>query len=88
MIAGGIVNKNTNLILFIVSFGSLLLLMLTRLDYVLTYGTDYQVRDTTKSPFNPTMITHPAQPDAQILGLLMVVLAIGSVIFLVKTLKK
>ncbi len=71
-----------------VSFGSLLLLLLTKLEYVLAYGQEYQVRDTTKSPFSQATVPHPAQADAQILGFLMIVLVAGSVYFLVKTLKK
>lgn len=81
-------NNTKNLVLFIVSFGAFMLLVLTRLEYVLAYGTVYQVRDPLSSPFKPKMIEHPAQADAQFLGVLMVLLAVGSVFFLIRLLKK
>lgn len=79
-------NKNTNLILFIVSFGALLLLMLTKLEYVMTYGKDYLAPGTGSNWYK--QVVNPPLIDAQIFGVLMVFLAVGSVFFLFKVLKK
>ena len=80
--------NNNNLVLFLVSFGALLLLLLTKLEYVLVYATDYQVRDPKSSLYAPKYLSHPAEPDAMIFGFLMVALAVGAVYFLFKLLKK
>lgn len=81
-------NKNTNLVLFIVSFGALLLLLLTKLEFVLMYGKDYQVRDPKSSPYLPKYFSHAAEPEALIFGFLMIALAAGTVFFLYRLLKK
>lgn len=77
----------TNLVLFVVSFGALLLLLLTKLEYVMTYAFERQGINN-KDPFSGKTIAYGPEPDAQILGLLMIVLAIGSLYSLVKVVRK
>ncbi len=81
-------NKNTNLVLFIVSFGALLLLLLTKLEFVLMYGSSYEVRDPKSSPYLPKYLSHAAEPEAQIFGFLIIAVAAGTVFFLFRLLKK
>lgn len=81
-------NKNTNLVLLVVSFGALLLLLLTKLEYVLFYAKDYPVRDPKSDPFAPKYVSHAAEPEALIFGFLMIALAVGTVFFLFRLLKK
>ena len=77
-------SKNSNLILFLVFFASFLLLILTKLEYVVEFSQTKP--DTNISSFVSN--AHAALLDAQMLGFLMVVLAGGSVFFLYKLLKK
>lgn len=79
--------KNKDLILFMVSFGSLLVLVLTRLDYVLTYAMR-ESGTTEVNVFSGKRYNYGPLLDAQILGILMIVLAIGSLYFLVKVVRK
>lgn len=85
-------NKNTNLILFSISFGALLVLLFTKLEYVLKFGKEYLVRDPKTSPFVSLTykngVSHAAEPEALIYGSLMFVLLAGCIFFLIRLLKE
>lgn len=78
--------KKIDLTLFVVSFGALMVLMLTRLSFVLDYS--FPKGDVSGSAADIFYRgSTEALPEAQILGVLMIALAVSSIIFLVRLLK-
>ena len=84
--------KKIDLTLFVVSFGALIVLLLTRLSFVMEYA--FAKKSTTQRSdgkgFNaesPFYNGHEAHPDAQILGALIIALSIAAIIFLIRVLK-
>ncbi len=81
-------NKNSYLALALASFVGFMVLIITKLEFVMAYGFPYAGYDDNKVFHKPEdLVMLPALPEAVLLGWLMVILSILCIYFAVKALR-
>lgn len=81
-------NKNIYLALALASFVGFMVLLITKLEFVMAYGFPYAGYNDNKVFHKPEdLVMLPALPEAVLLGWLLVILAILSIFFAIKALR-